>query len=665
MTSQVDQSEAVDGSDGDGGRTGSGAQRPGAAGPAGPHAPGSPPPGGAKPVRRLDRVIIRFAGDSGDGMQLTGDRFTSETAAFGNDLSTLPNFPAEIRAPAGTLPGVSSFQLHFADHDILTPGDAPNVLVAMNPAALKANLPDLPRGAEIIVNTDEFTKRALAKVGYPADPLGDGSLDGFHLHKVPLTTLTLEALKDSGLARKDAERAKNMFALGLLSWMYHRPTHGTEAFLRGKFAKRPQIAEANISAFRAGWNFGETTEDFAVSYEIAPAALPAGRYRNISGNLALAYGLIAAAQRSGLPLYLGSYPITPASDILHELSKHKNFGVRTFQAEDEIAGIGAALGAAFGGALGVTTTSGPGVALKSETIGLAVSLELPLLVVDIQRGGPSTGLPTKTEQADLLQAMFGRNGEAPVPVVAPATPAECFDAALEAARIAVTYRTPVFLLSDGYLANGSEPWRIPDIGELPEIDPKFATEPNREDGAFWPYLRDPHTLARPWAVPGTAGLEHRIGGIEKQDGTGSISYDPANHDFMVRTRQAKVDGITVRPVEVDDPTGAARVLVLGWGSTYGPITAAVRRVRADGGEVAQAHLRNLNPFPANLGAVLRSYEKVIVPEMNLGQLALLLRAKYLVDAESYNQVRGLPFKAAQLADVLWAAIGSLDEEDHR
>ncbi|MFJ9769755.1 2-oxoacid:acceptor oxidoreductase subunit alpha [Kitasatospora sp. NPDC101157] len=665
MTSQVDQSEAVDGSDGDGARTGSGAQRPGAAGPAGPHAPGSPPPGRGKPVRRLDRVIIRFAGDSGDGMQLTGDRFTSETAAFGNDLSTLPNFPAEIRAPAGTLPGVSSFQLHFADHDILTPGDAPNVLVAMNPAALKANLPDLPRGAEIIVNTDEFTKRALAKVGYPADPLGDGSLDGFHLHKVPLTTLTLEALKDSGLARKDAERAKNMFALGLLSWMYHRPTHGTEAFLRGKFAKKPQIAEANISAFRAGWNFGETTESFAVSYEVPPAKLPAGRYRNISGNLALSYGLIAAAERSGLPLYLGSYPITPASDILHELSKHKNFGVRTFQAEDEIAGIGAALGAAFGGALGVTTTSGPGVALKSETIGLAVSLELPLLVVDIQRGGPSTGLPTKTEQADLLQAMFGRNGEAPVPIVAPATPAECFDAALEAARIAVTYRTPVFLLSDGYLANGSEPWRIPEVGELPEIDPKFATEPNREDGAFWPYLRDPHTLARPWAVPGTAGLEHRIGGIEKQDGTGSISYDPANHDFMVRTRQAKVDGITVRPVEVDDPTGDARVLVLGWGSTYGPITAAVRRVRADGGEVAQAHLRNLNPFPANLGAVLRSYEKVIVPEMNLGQLALLLRAKYLVDAESYNQVRGLPFKAAQLADVLWAAIGSLDEEDQR
>ncbi|MBV2152391.1 2-oxoacid:acceptor oxidoreductase subunit alpha [Kitasatospora sp. SUK 42] len=665
MTSQVDQSEAVDGSDGDKGRSGSAEERPATAGSADAHAPGGPPPSRAKPIRRLDRVIIRFAGDSGDGMQLTGDRFTSETAAFGNDLSTLPNFPAEIRAPAGTLPGVSSFQLHFADHDILTPGDAPNVLVAMNPAALKANLPDLPRGAQIIVNTDEFTKRALAKVGYPADPLSDGSLEGFHLHKVPLTTLTLEALKDSGLARKDAERAKNMFALGLLSWMYHRPTHGTESFLRGKFAKKPQIAEANISAFRAGWNFGETTESFAVSYEVPPARLPAGRYRNISGNLALSYGLIAASQRSGLPLYLGSYPITPASDILHELSRHKNFGVRTFQAEDEIAGIGAALGASFGGALGVTTTSGPGVALKSETIGLAVSLELPLLIVDIQRGGPSTGLPTKTEQADLLQAMFGRNGEAPVPIVAPATPAECFDAALEAARIAVAYRTPVFLLSDGYLANGSEPWRIPEVDELPEIDPKFATGPNREDGAFWPYLRDPHTLARPWALPGTPGLEHRIGGIEKQDGTGNISYDPANHDFMVRTRQAKVDGITVKPVEVDDPTGDARVLVLGWGSTYGPITAAVRRVRADGGEIAQAHLRNLNPFPANLGSVLRSYEKVVVPEMNLGQLALLLRAKYLVDAEPYNQVRGLPFKAAQLADVLSAAIGTLDEEDHR
>ncbi|CAL9367116.1 2-oxoglutarate oxidoreductase subunit KorA [Streptomyces sp. enrichment culture] len=614
-----------------------------------------------KDVRRVDRVIIRFAGDSGDGMQLTGDRFTSETASFGNDLSTLPNFPAEIRAPAGTLPGVSSFQLHFADHDILTPGDAPNVLVAMNPAALKANVGDLPRGAEIIVNTDEFTKRAMQKVGYDSNPLEDGSLDGYGLHPVPLTTLTVEALKDFDLTRKEAERSKNMFALGLLSWMYHRPTEGTEKFLRSKFARKPDIAAANIAAFRAGWNFGETTEDFAVSYEVAPAvkAFPPGTYRNISGNLALAYGLITASRQADLPLFLGSYPITPASDILHELSKHKNFGVRTFQAEDEIAGIGAALGAAFGGSLAVTTTSGPGVALKSETIGLAVSLELPLLIVDIQRGGPSTGLPTKTEQADLLQAMYGRNGEAPVPVVAPRTPADCFDAALEAARIALTYRTPVFLLSDGYLANGSEPWRIPEPDELPDLAVQFAQGPNHtlDDGSevFWPYKRDPRTLARPWAVPGTPGLEHRIGGIEKQDGTGNISYDPANHDFMVRTRQAKVDGIGVPDLEVDDPDGA-KTLVLGWGSTYGPITAAVRRLRAAGESVAQAHLRHLNPFPDNLGEVVRRYDKVVVPEMNLGQLATLIRAKYLVDATPYNQVNGMPFKAEQLATALKEAI---------
>ncbi|MGW7295884.1 2-oxoacid:acceptor oxidoreductase subunit alpha [Streptomyces xiamenensis] len=612
----------------------------------------------AKEVKRLDRVIIRFAGDSGDGMQLTGDRFTSETASFGNDLSTLPNFPAEIRAPAGTLPGVSSFQVHFADHDILTPGDAPNVLVAMNPAALKANIADVPRGAEIIVNTDEFGGRAMLKVGYDSNPLEDGSLEGYSVHQVPLTTLTVEALKGFELTRKEAGRSKNMFALGLLSWMYHRPTEGTEAFLRAKFAKRPEIAEANITAFRAGWNFGETTEDFAVSYEVAPAtsAFPAGTYRNISGNLALSYGLIAAAQQSELPLYLGSYPITPASDILHELSRHKNFGIRTFQAEDEIAGIGAALGAAFGGALGVTTTSGPGVALKAETIGLAVSLELPLLVVDIQRGGPSTGLPTKTEQADLLQAMYGRNGEAPVPIVAPATPADCFTAALDAARIALTYRTPVFLLSDGYLANGSEPWRVPEVSELPDLRVSFATGPNHtlEDGneVFWPYKRDPETLARPWAIPGTPGLEHRIGGIEKQDGTGNISYSPSNHEFMVRTRQAKIDGIDVPLLEVDDPDADARTLVLGWGSTYGPITAAVRRIRRAGGTVAQAHLRNLNPFPANLGQVLAGYDRVVVPEMNLGQLASLLRARYLVDVESITQVTGLPFKAEQLANAI-------------
>ncbi|MFF2844853.1 2-oxoacid:acceptor oxidoreductase subunit alpha [Streptomyces sp. NPDC058001] len=628
------------------------------------HAPSDSP--GEKEVRRLDRVIIRFAGDSGDGMQLTGDRFTSETASFGNDLSTLPNFPAEIRAPAGTLPGVSSFQLHFADHDILTPGDAPNVLVAMNPAALKANIADVPRGAEIIVNTDEFTKRAMQKVGYETSPLEDGSLDGYSVHPVPLTTLTVEALKEFDLSRKDAGRSKNMFALGLLSWMYHRPTEGTEKFLATKFAKKPAIAAANIAAFRAGWNFGETTEDFAVSYEVAPAskAFPTGTYRNISGNLALSYGLVAASRQADLPLYLGSYPITPASDILHELSRHKNFGVRTFQAEDEIAGIGAALGAAFGGSLAVTTTSGPGVALKSETIGLAVSLELPLLVIDIQRGGPSTGLPTKTEQADLLQAMYGRNGEAPVPIVAPCTPADCFDAALEAARIALTYRTPVFLLSDGYLANGSEPWRIPEVDQLPDLRVQFAqgtnhTLENGED-VFWPYKRDPQTLARPWAIPGTPGLEHRIGGIEKQDGSGHISYDPANHEFMVRTRQAKIDGIEVPDLVVDDPADAsgegAKLLVLGWGSTYGPITAAVRRLRKEGGKVAQAHLRHLNPFPGNLGEVLRRYEKVVIPEMNLGQLATLIRAKYLVNAHSYNQVNGMPFKAEQLATALKEAI---------
>ncbi|AKH84211.1 2-oxoglutarate ferredoxin oxidoreductase subunit alpha [Streptomyces sp. CNQ-509] len=620
----------------------------------------------SKEVKRLDRVIIRFAGDSGDGMQLTGDRFTSETASFGNDLSTLPNFPAEIRAPAGTLPGVSSFQVHFADHDILTPGDAPNVLVAMNPAALKANIGDVPRGAEVIVNTDEFNKRAMAKVGYEASPLEDGSLDGYSVHEVPLTTLTVEALKEYGLSRKDAGRSKNMFALGLLSWMYHRPTEGTIGFLRAKFAKKPDIAEANIAAFRAGWNFGETTEDFAVSYEVAPAqsAFPAGTYRSISGNLALAYGLIAAGQQADLPLFLGSYPITPASDILHELSRHKNFGVRTFQAEDEIAGIGAALGAAFGGALGVTTTSGPGVALKAETVGLAVSLELPLLIVDIQRGGPSTGLPTKTEQADLLQAMFGRNGEAPVPIVAPATPSDCFTAALDAARIALTYRTPVMLLSDGYLANGSEPWRIPEVDDLPDLRVQFASKTNHTlaDGTevFWPYKRDPQTLARPWAIPGTPGLEHRIGGIEKEDGSGNISYSPSNHDLMVRTRQAKVDGIEVPDIEVDDPEGPsgerARTLVLGWGSTYGPITAAVRRVRRAGDHIAQAHLRYLNPFPGNLGEVLAAYDKVIVPEMNLGQLATLVRARYLVDAFSYNQVNGMPFKAEQLATALKEAI---------
>ena len=616
----------------------------------------------AKHVQQLERVIIRFAGDSGDGMQLTGDRFTTETASFGNDLSTLPDFPAEIRAPAGTLPGVSAFQLHFADHDIMTPGDRPDVLVAMNPAALKANIGDLERGADIIVNTDEFTKRNLVKVGYPSNPIEDGSLEGYTVHAVGLTSMTVEALKGFDITKKEAERAKNMFALGLLSWLYNRPTEGTRAFLQQKFAHNEAIMQANLTAFEAGWSFGETTEDFAVSYEVKPARLPAGRYRNISGNLALAYGLVTASERTGLPLFLGSYPITPASDILHELSKHKRFGVRTFQAEDEIAAVGAALGAAYGGSLAVTSTSGPGLALKAETIGLGVSLELPLIVVDVQRAGPSTGMPTKTEQADLLQAMFGRNGEAPVPIVAPRSPSDCFDTALEAARIATTYRVPVILLSDGYLANGSEPWRIPEVDELPDLQVGFATETNaEEDGraVFHPYVRDPETLARPWAVPGTAGLEHRIGGIEKADGTGNISYDPANHDFMVRTRQAKVDAValTIPPTVVEDPGGSARVLVLGWGSTYGPIGAACRLVRATGLEVAQAHLRHLNPFPADLGDVLERYDKVLVPEMNLGygyggQLTMLLRAKYLVDVIGYTQVRGLPFKAQELADVI-------------
>jgi len=615
-----------------------------------------------KQVKQLDRVIIRFAGDSGDGMQLTGDRFTAETAAFGNDLSTLPDFPAEIRAPAGTLHGVSSFQVHFADHDILTPGDKPDVLVAMNPAALRANVADLEPGATVIVDSHDFSTRNLTRAGYADNPLEDDSLDNFAVHQVDLTALTVEAVKEFGLSRKDSARAKNMFALGLVSWMYGRPTESTVEFLQTRFASKTELRDANITAFRTGWNFGETTEAFAVSYEIKPAVMRPGRYRNITGNLALAYGIIAAGQRSGLSVFLGSYPITPASDILHELSKHKRFGVTTFQAEDEISGIGAALGASFGGALGVTTTSGPGVALKSETIGLAVMLELPLLICDIQRGGPSTGLPTKTEQSDLLQAMFGRNGEAPVPIIAPRSPSDCFDAALEAVRIAVTYRTPVMLLSDGYLGNGSEPWRLPEVTELPDIEPAFATAGSEP---FLPYARDPETLARPWAVPGTAGLEHRIGGLEKADRTGDISYDPANHDLMVRTRQAKVDRIaaSIGPLEVDDPGSEhgqrARILVLGWGSTYGPIGAAVRRARRDGISVAQAHLRHLNPFPSDLGEVLRRYDRVVVPEMNLGQLALLIRAKYLVDVVGYNKVRGLPFGAAELADVIQGVAAEL------
>jgi 2-oxoglutarate ferredoxin oxidoreductase subunit alpha len=535
----------------------------------------------------------------------------------------------------------------------------------MNPAALKANLKELRKGGDLIVNTDEFGDRAVSKVGYVSNPIEDGSLDGYNVHKIALTSMTVQALSEFDITKKEAERAKNMFALGLLLWLYSRPIEPTLKFLAGKFGKKPDILAANNKALQAGWSFGETTESFANQYVIKPAQMPAGTYRNISGNLALSYGLIAASVQSGIPLYLGSYPITPASDILHELSKHKNFGVRTFQAEDEIAGIGAALGASYAGLLGVTTTSGPGVALKSEAIGLAVSLELPLIIVDVQRGGPSTGLPTKTEQADLLQAMFGRNGEAPVPIVAPQSPSDCFNAAIEAARIAITYRTPVFLLSDGYIANGAEPWRVPNPADLPQIEVKFADGPNHklEDGTevFWPFKRDPETLARPWAIPGVAGLEHRIGGIEKADGTGNISYDPTNHDFMVRTRQAKIDGIakSISPLVVHDPSGSAKVLVIGWGSTYGPVEAACEEVRNQGVEVAHAHLRHLNPFPSNTGDVLKKYDKVLIPEMNLGQLGLLIRAKYLVDAIGFNQVRGLPFKTQELVDAIKDVVASV------
>ena len=611
----------------------------------------------AKTVEQLDRVVIRFAGDSGDGMQLAGARFTSETAVLGNDLSTLPDFPAEIRAPAGSLPGVSGFQIHFADHDILTPGDAPNVLVAMNPAALKTNIKDLPKGGTLIVNKDAFVERNLDKAGYATNPLEDGSLAEFQVHEVPLTSMTLEALKDVDVTKREAERAKNMFALGLMSWLYTRPTEVTLDEIRKKFASQPNIAEANVKAFQTGYAFGETTEGFAVQYEVKPAKLPPGVYRNINGNQALALGLVAASVKSGLPIFLGAYPITPASGILEELAGYKHFGVRTFQAEDEIAAAGAALGASFGGALGICTSAGPGVVLKGETVGLAMTLELPLVICDIQRAGPSTGMPTKPEQGDLLLVMFGRNSESPVPVVAASTPGQCFFAAMEAVRIALKYRTPVYLLSDAYLANGSEPWLVPDPDSLPEITVDFATEPNDGD-EFLPYVRDETTLARPWAIPGTPGLEHRIGGLEKADRTGNVSYDPDNHDLMTRLRAAKVAGIArdIPELEVDDPDGAD-LLVLGWGGTYGPIAAAVRRVRRDGGKVAQAHLHYLNPFPRNTGDVVRGYEHVLVPEMNLGQLLKLIRADFLVDAVGYNRVRGLPLRANEVEDAIWGMLG--------
>ncbi|ORX13105.1 2-oxoglutarate ferredoxin oxidoreductase subunit alpha [Mycobacterium szulgai] len=603
--------------------------------------------------KRLENVVIRFAGDSGDGMQLTGDRFTSEAALFGNDLATQPNYPAEIRAPAGTLPGVSSFQIQIADYDILTAGDRPDVLVAMNPAALKANIGDLPRGGMIIANSDEFTKRNLTKVGYVTNPLESDELEEYVVHSVAMTTLTLGAVEAIGASKKDGQRAKNMFALGLLSWMYGRPMKTSESFIREKFARKPDIAEANVLALKAGWNYGETTEAFGTTYEVSKASLPAGEYRQISGNTALAYGIVAAGQLADKQVVLGSYPITPASDILHELSKHKNFNVITFQAEDEIGGICAAIGASYGGALGVTSTSGPGISLKSEALGLSVMTELPLIVIDVQRGGPSTGLPTKTEQADLLQALFGRNGESPVAVVAPRSPSDCFETAIEAVRIAVSYHTPVIVLSDGAIANGSEPWRIPDINSFQPIKHKFA----QPDEPFQPYNRDPETLARQFAVPGTPGLEHRIGGLEAANGSGAISYEPINHDLMVRIRQAKIDGISIPDLEVDDPTGDAELLLIGWGSSYGPIGEACRRARRKGVKVAHAHLRYLNPFPANLGDVLRRYPQVVCPEMNLGQLAMLLRAKYLVDVQSVSKVQGLSFLADEVGRVIRAALG--------
>ena len=609
-------------------------------------------------ARELSRIIIRFAGDSGDGMQLTGERFTNASALFGNDLATLPEFPAEIRAPQGTLAGVSAFQVQVSDHDITTPGDAPNVLIAMNPAALKKEISKLEIGGTVIVNKDTFEERNLAKAGYTENPLETGELSNYTLFKVPMTSMTKEVCKGiDGIKPRDAERSKNFFALGLVSWLYQRPMEPTFDWIEKKFGKTPNVVQANNAAFKAGHAYGETTEAFSYTYEVKPAALDAGTYTNVNGNTALSWGLVAAGKLSDLPVFLGSYPITPASDILHELAKHKNFGVATFQAEDEIAAVASSVGAAFGGSLAVTTTSGPGIALKGEAIGLAINLELPLIVIDIQRGGPSTGLPTKTEASDLLMAMYGRHGEAPMPVIAPYSPGHCFHAAIEAARIALKYRTPVMLMSDGYLANGSEPWKLPDVDSLPIINTIFTTEPNHvdEDGNehFWPYKRDPETLARAWAVPGTPGLMHRIGGIEKEDGTGNISYDPLNHQHMTDIRQAKVENIAsdIPPTWVEGDEDAD-VLLVGWGSTWGAITSAAKQVRDQGHKIAHAHLIHISPFPSDLGDVLSRYKTVICPEMNMGQLSKLLRAEFLVDVKSVNKVQGQPFTTSELVDVI-------------
>jgi 2-oxoglutarate/2-oxoacid ferredoxin oxidoreductase subunit alpha len=591
-----------------------------------------------KTVEKLDRVVVRFAGDSGDGMQLTGSRFTDATAMVGNDLATLPDFPAEIRAPAGTPHGVSAFQIHFASRDILTPGDHPNVLVAMNPAALITNVGTLEKGGTVIVNEDGFTDHNVRKAGYESNPLEDGSLDDYQLFRVPMTSMTVRATEGiDGISARDAARCKNVFALGLVSWMYGRPTEPTVAWIEKKFADAPAVCAANLAAVRAGYNFGETAELLAVHYEVDAAPAPPGTYRNVNGTQALAYGLVAAAVQSGLGLFYASYPITPASELLHSLSRHHRLGVRTIQAEDEIAAVNMALGAAFSGHLGVTATSGPGMDLKAETIGLAVAYELPLVVVDVQRAGPSTGMPTKTEAADLMMALHGRHGESPLPVIAASTPSDCFDCAIEAARIAVTHRTPVILLTDTFLANSSEPWKLPEVASLPEIDPNFATD----SAGFMPYARDAK-LARPWAVPGTPDLRHRIGGLEKEDGTGNISYEPANHEHMTHLRAERVARVSVPDIEVDDPDGAS-LLVLGWGSSYGAIQGAARRLRREQGlRVATAHIKHLNPLPANIGEVLRSYRRVLVPEMNMGQLVKILRAEFLVDCESYTKVDGLP-----------------------
>jgi 2-oxoglutarate ferredoxin oxidoreductase subunit alpha len=597
-------------------------------------------------IQELERVTIRFAGDSGDGMQLTGTQFTRTAAIFGNDISTLPDFPAEIRAPAGSLPGVSGFQISFSSNEIHTPGDQPDVLVAMNPAALKTNIGDLPPGGALLVNSDAFTQANLNKAAYASNPLTDGSLKPYITFEIPISTLNERSLDGLEMTSKQKDLTKNFFALGIMFWLYERTMTPTLEWIDAKFGARPIVAEANKRALRAGYAFGETTEMFHTHYRVRPAKLPPGTYRNITGNEAASLGFLAASSLAGRPLFYGSYPITPASDILHQLSGYKAFGVKTFQAEDEIAAIGSAIGASYGGALGMTASSGPGIALKTEAMGLAVMVELPLVVIDVQRAGPSTGMPTKTEQADLLQIMFGRNSDSPIPIVAPATPGECFDLAIEAWRLALKYMTPVAYLSDAFLATGSEPWRIPDIADLPDISVPGAVA---GEGPFRPYLRDPETLARPWAVPGTPGLEHRIGGLEKADVTGNVSYDPDNHHRMQELRAAKIAGIArdIAPLDVYGPE-RGDLLILGWGSTYGALRSAAERLQAEGKSVAHAHLRHLNPFPANTEAVLRSYRRVLIPEINLGQLLLLVRSAYLVDAVGYDKVRGKPFRIAEI-----------------